>query len=140
MLVVQGLQSGCLPEDQATEEEFAMQKPTTPSVPSMPSVSRPAPPMVRFVVFEGIKYRQVLDATPFGKDQRTGYLAAYPENDDEPVWLLKVYTTTRVEHLEQDVQDVFFTKMELDADKRQLLIENESGNSFVVDIDSKSVK
>ena len=108
----------------------------------MPSISasRAAPPVVPFVTFEGIKYRQVLDATEFGKDQRTGYLAAYPEDGDKPLWLLQVYQTTKVGHLEQDVQDVFFKSMKLDAEHRQLLIENELGNKFLVDIDNRTVK
>lgn len=141
-LSVLGTQSGCMAEDQTTQEKTVMQKTPTPSGPATPAISasRAAPPIVRFVLFEGIKYRQILDATPFGKDQRTGYLAAYPENGDEPLWLLKVYSITKIEHLEQDVQDVFFKTMRLDEKNRQLLIENETGASFIVDIDKKVVK
>ena len=118
-----------------------MQKPPPPPPAAPPiSASRGAPPIVPFIVFEGIKYRQVLDAREHGKDQRTGYLAAYEEDGDEPLWLLKVYDTPRIEHLEQDVQEVYFSRMSLDAENRQLLIENELGNTFVVDIDSKTVR
>ena len=81
-----------------------------------------------------------LDATEFGEDQRTGYLAAYPEGDEKPSWLLKVYSTTNVQNLEQDVQDVYFKSMKLDEDNRTIVIENETGNTFTVDIDNREVK
>ena len=118
-----------------------MQKPSVPQGNITPqiSASRAAPPLVPFVMFEGIKYRQVLNANVFGKDQRTGYLAAYEGEGEEPLWLLRVYETTKVDQLEQDVQEVYFLSMGFDMERRQLHIENELGNSFIVDIDDKSV-
>ena len=47
------------------------------------AVSRKAPPAVQPVVFEGVRYEQVMDATTIGRDdQPTGYLAAYDESND----------------------------------------------------------
>ena len=110
-----------------------------PAPPPSIAVSRPAPPEVLPVTFENIRYQQVMNAQPFGHSQRTGYLAAYQGDSTDPLWLLKVYDVTTIEHLEQDVQEVYFTRMEVKPGKRQLLIENESGHRYVVDLDTKAV-
>jgi hypothetical protein len=45
----------------------------------------------------------------------------------------KVYDVEYVDDLERDVQDTFFTKLELVPGKNQLLIENEAGETFTFD-------
>lgn len=98
--------------------------------------TRAPQPAVPPIVFNGKRYQQVINAEQFAHKQRTGFLAVYREEDNQILSLIKVYEVSYNEDLEADVQDVFFTRMELDADKRQLLIENEQGQRYLVDLPS----
>lgn len=102
--------------------------------------SRKAPPVVPPIVFEGVRYEQVMDALSMGYGQRTGYLAAYDEKDNRLLWMKKIYTIEFIEHLEQDVQDVFFMGMTLNQADRSITIENEIGGIYAIDIDKRSVQ
>lgn len=106
----------------------------------MVGVSRKAPPAVSPVVFEGVRYVQVMDALAMGHDQRCGYLAAYDEKDDRLLWVQRIYTITPVEHLEADVQEIYFVSMTLDAAKREIRIENEIGGVFRLNVDTRAVQ
>ena len=50
---------------------------------------RKASPVVQSIVFDGMRYEQVMDALSMGYDQRTGYLAAYDEKDNRLLWMEK---------------------------------------------------
>jgi hypothetical protein len=101
--------------------------------------SRGAPPAVAPIVIDGIRYEQVMDAKVDDQPQRTGYLAAVKADTDEQLWLLRVYELTHVDNLEQDVQDVFFKSMSIEPSTGQLLIENEQGQTFSVDVVNRTV-
>lgn len=101
--------------------------------------SRGPPPRVPPVVHKGVRYEQVMNADALGYDQVTGYLAAFDEKSDARLWVAKIYDVPIDENLERDVQDTFFTKLELVPGKNQLLIENEAGEKFVFDLKLRSV-
>jgi len=101
-----------------------------------PSASRLPPPKVDAVTIDGIRYAQ----RP-GKEsvdgQVGGLLSAY-DGSGKLLWTLKVYENVRSPDLEGDVQDVYFSSMTLGPDGR-LRIVNENGESFLVDVKSRTV-
>ena len=105
----------------------------------MMDMSRPPPPRVPPVTHEGVRYEQVKDATRLGLSQVTGHLAAYDEASGERLWVLKVYDHRPSEALESDVQEVYFKSLELRPGGRELVVTNEAGARFVVDLRARTV-
>ncbi len=103
------------------------------------AASRKAPPNVPPVSLNGVRYEQVMSGAELGETGRTGYLAAYDEATGERLWHLQVYAHERIDYLEQDVQDVFFASMTPMEDGKRLLIENERGERFEVDVEVRKV-
>lgn len=102
------------------------------------SGSRIPAPTVEPVVADGIRYEQVKNGIIAGFDQMGGYLAAYDDSENTQLWTLKVYDNKRDPQREGDVQDVFFKSMTL-QDDGTLLIENERGRRFSVNVRDRSV-
>lgn len=74
-----------------------------------------------------------------GYDQLTGYLMATDQDSGERLWVVKVYDLRRDPNIEGDVQDVYFSRMELIPGKNRLLVENEARQRFIVDLDDRTV-
>jgi len=87
----------------------------------------------------GIRY----EAMPWGKarglGQNGGYVAAIDEKTGDELWLLKVYDVTYDGDMEGDKQDVFVTSLEVDRAGRRLTVENEAGDRFTVDLETRKV-
>ena len=100
---------------------------------------RSGPDPVEPVSFGGTRY----EAVPWGKarglKQNGGYVAAVDARSGEELWLLKVYDVTYQRGMEADKQDVFITDLAIDRAGRRLTVENEAGDRFVVDLDSRKV-
>lgn len=83
------------------------------------------------------------EAVPWGRirelDQNGGYIAAIDENSGQELWILKVYDVRYDGDMEDDKQDLFITRIE-SKDSRTLLIENENGERFIVDLPTRTVK
>lgn len=124
-LIVLAAATGC----GASDKEYAMTH-----IPE-PSASRAPPPRVPPVFIAGIRYAQVPgDLQTDG--QIGGILAAYDASNRE-VWRIKVYDNPRRPELEGDVQDVWFRSLRAEGGK--LLIENERGQRFEVDPETRRV-
>lgn len=106
---------------------------------SLPTASRPPPPQVPAVEHQGVRYEQETQGRHHGLDRDTGYLLATDPASGERLWTVKVYETGNVEHLEADVQWVYFKQMSLIEGRDALLIENENGQRFIVDLQQRSV-
>lgn len=100
------------------------------------SVKRPAPKTVVPVVVNNVRYEQVRNAKDYGFTSVTGFLKATDTESGETLWVKRVYTVTVDDSMERDVQDVFFRSMELSSDSRSLLIENERGKHYSVDLET----
>ena len=99
------------------------------------SAKRPAPPKVPAVHVGEVRFEQAkLSRKEANGGQRCGYLAAYRGDTDELLWRVRVYDVTFDPHLEGDVQDVYFSAMSLSADGRQILVDNEDGGRYAVEI------
>lgn len=100
-------------------------------------MSRPPPPYVPAISNAGIRYEQVEDPGSLGFDEPTGYLAAINEGSGEVQWVLRVYENPIRPGIETDVQEVYFTSMELMGS--ELRITNESGERYAVDVNTRRV-
>ena len=106
----------------------------------LPSASRPPPPSVPAIEHKGVRYLQDIDGPAQARDQPCGYLLAYDVAAGKLLWQLKVYEVAIDPKLEHDVQEVYFKSMKLQPGGEQLLIENEVGRRYLVDLARRSVK
>lgn len=102
-------------------------------------LSRVGQPELPAIPFEGRRYEQIMNGDALDLPQRTGYLAVFDAATGSRLALIKVYDVEFDPDMEADVQDVFFTRMELDEAARRIVIENERGKVFYVTIDDQQV-
>jgi len=104
----------------------------------LPDASRIPPPDVPPVEYKGIRYAQEMQGLDHGFDQATGYLVAYDGKTNEQLWAVKVYEVDTVPGLEPDVQWIYFKSMSLVPGRDELLIENEVGGRYIVDLQKRT--
>lgn len=90
------------------------------------------------ILFEGKRYRQVLNGEREGQAQRTG-LMKVTDLDSGASTFVSIYNVPREPGLEADAGDVFFSSFELDELRREIRIENEHGQRYTYSIDRKVV-
>ena len=131
-----------MPARSQGEEPKMSQHSTDDATPPLPpiAVKRRAPPKVAAITLDGIRYEQAVLPRSEATGQRTGYLAAYKGVSDERLWRVRVYDLKIDAHLEGDVQDVYFAKMEASPDGREILVTNEIGGHFAVDVRTQGVR
>jgi hypothetical protein len=94
---------------------------------------RKPPSRVPYIIFNGVEYRAEVDRSiPIGCVQ-----AVQPETGRK-LWWKQIYVIKYNSDLETDVQDVFIKKMQPKDGK--LLIENERGGTYLLDVNSLEVK
>jgi hypothetical protein len=124
----------------APNEDSKMNAADKPPLPHV-AAKRRAPPDVAALVLDGVRYEQaVLARVDADGGQRTGYLAAFNVASNERLWRVRVYELQVDPRLEGDVQDVFFASMSTLPDGHELLIANERGDRFAVDVRTRSVR
>jgi len=100
---------------------------------------RLAPDPVAPVSFEGRRY----EAMPWGKarglGQNGGYVAAIDEASGRELWVQRIYAIHYDRGLEGDKQDVFITGLTLLPAAHALLIENERGARYRLDLRTRKV-
>lgn len=102
--------------------------------------SRAAPPRLPPVEIDGVRYEQVLSGRKFGLPRNAGYLAAVEVATGGRLWILSVYDVPIDPQIEGDVQEVYFSRMERVPGEAALLIENERGERFIVDVTRRAVR
>ena len=93
---------------------------------------RLAPKAVAPVRCKGIEYR-----APQGL---MGCVEAWDVQTNVRIWWKQIYVVRYNPKLETDVQDVYICKMKLDKKKNALLIENEKGEKYSLDLASLKVE
>lgn len=88
----------------------------------------------------GLRFEAPLAGVPFGYSQDGGIVTARDAVTGQLVWTQRVYAVTYGGDIEDDKQDVFITGLELSADGRALMVENEHGERFCVSLLDRSVK
>lgn len=135
-LCVAWLATGCAAPNGDSKMD-AVDKPPLPRI----AAKRRAAPEVAAVTLDGVRYEQaVLARSEAGGGQRTGWLAARKGASGEPLWRVRVYELQVDPRLEGDVQDVFFASMTASPDGHELLIANERGDRFAVDVRTRAVR
>ncbi len=104
------------------------------------SGSRVVPERLKPISFDGKRYEQVLNGLYFDLSQRTGLMAIYDATSNERLAIISIYDVERNPIMEEDVQDVFFIRFELNEAKREILVENEHHQHFIYSIDSGTVR
>ena len=101
---------------------------------------RTAPSRVEPVRLDGVRYERMGSGKGRGLGQNGGYVAAIDERSGEELWIQKIYDVQYVGDMEQDKQDVYITGLSLDPSRRALLVKNERGERFALDLDHRSVE
>lgn len=103
-----------------------------PHMPTPPSASRPSAPEVPPVVHDGVRYEQDRYDDRAG-DQRGGYLAAFDVATGQRLWRVKVYAIAP-QPPGAPTLAMYFRSMRLDPGCKALVIENEAGGVYRVDL------
>jgi hypothetical protein len=98
------------------------------------SIPEPAP-----VSHAGFRYQAILWGRVRNLPQNGGYVAAIDEKTGKEQWLVKIYDAPPSDGKEQDKLDIFITHIELDSDPRYLLVTNERGAVFRLDLQTRAV-
>ena len=102
-------------------------------------MKRGGPDPVKPIVIGDIRFEAVHWGDDIGCNQDGGYIVAIDDSSSKQLWTLKVYQTSYKDELERDVQDVFITKLTAVEENKRLAVENEHGNRYIVDIETKTV-
>ncbi len=94
---------------------------------------------VSAVTVEHIRYEVVGGTRSRGFKQNGGVIAAIEIASGKELWTQLVYTTVYDDREESDVQDVFITAMQLSPDGCALLITNEAGRHFMLNLADRIV-
>ncbi len=89
--------------------------------------------------FEGKLYEQIENGTRLGLGQRTGLMGILDATTDERLGVVRIYDYPRDPEDEDDVGDVRFLSMKLDAQRREIVIVSARGDRFVYHIDNGDV-
>ena len=127
-----------VPEPATGEIKPTKEAPMSDQTPLQISGDRNAPPSVPSVLRNGVRFEQNLNASEAEFGQVGGILNARDAKTKAVLWSLKIYENKRRPGLEGDVQDVFFRSMTFDP-KGRLIIENENGERFAVNVDERKV-
>jgi hypothetical protein len=88
----------------------------------------------------GIRY----EAVPWGGQDRGlengGYVAAIDESTGREKWVVKVYAAPHDPDMEGDKLDVFVSRLSLGDGGRRLLVENERGKRYAINLADRSVQ
>ena len=101
---------------------------------------RQAPEPITPVSFEGRRYEAIDFGKARGLDQNGGYVAAIDEASGLELWVQRVYRIRYERRLEGDKQDVFITRLTPLPATRALLIENERGARYRLDLHNREVR
>jgi hypothetical protein len=124
----------CTPQLKAIEPSTANAREEV----SMESAKRRVP-KVEPVTAGKIRYEALRGARSRGFNQNGGVIAAVDTKTDKELWTLLVYETKYDANEEADVQDVFITRLKLADKGKTLVVENEKGKKFTVDIEKRMV-
>lgn len=100
---------------------------------------RRAPKPVEPVEINNVRYEVVRAAKARGLGHDGGVIAAVDVASGKELWTLDVYQTVYDQNEEQDVQEVYITKLGPGEDHDTLQIENEAHKAFSVNLNTREV-
>jgi hypothetical protein len=110
-----------------------------PAMPTHPIASRPSAPEVPPIDHQGVRYEQDRHDDRAG-DQPGGYLAATDIKTGQRLWRIQVYQVGEKGPAGAPVQARYFRAMQLAPDGASLIIENEAGGVYHVDLATRLSK
>jgi hypothetical protein len=97
-------------------------------------------PNPRPVSHGGIRYEVLLTGKSRGFEQNGGIIRAIDEANSSELWTLVVYRIEiKPEGEEPDAQEVFITKLALEAGGKRLVVDNDRKERFRVDLSNRTV-
>lgn len=105
-----------------------------------PAPKRIAPAPVAPVLVDGLRIEAVNAGRKRGLGQNGGYIEAFDVASGKSLWLLRVYKIDYAANMEEDVQDRFIKQLESTPDGASLLVTDENGNRFIVDLATRAVR
>ena len=102
-----------------------------PLVLQMASAKRTAPVNVDPVIYEGVRYVAPND------DGRRGYVEAWNVGTNKKLWELTIFTNRIDPNLEEDVQWIFITTLNIQGGR--LIVTSERGKTYQVDLSTKAI-
>lgn len=100
---------------------------------------RTAPADVPPVLHKGVRYEVVHWGKARGLGQNGGLVAAVDAASGRELWVVRVYAIDYTVDKEPDRLDVFITSMKLDRDRRALVLTDENGRRFGLDLATRQV-
>jgi hypothetical protein len=104
-----------------------------------PSKKRAGPAAVKPVTRDGIRYEAIVWGKTRGLGQNGGYIAAVEESTGREIWVLRVYEIKYDADMEPDKQDIFITSLLFGSPPDRLLVEDEKGRRYSVDLKTRTV-
>jgi hypothetical protein len=98
------------------------------------NAKRKAPASVSVVEHAGVRYLVEPYTIEDGERKNAGVITAQDIKTGTEIWSITVYVVDRQPGLESDVQDVFINALSIDADKNLLIVKNERGHTYWVDL------
>jgi hypothetical protein len=86
------------------------------------------------VVVGGVRFEAPVDGKAKGLGQNGGFVLARDAASGAELWTAKVYAITYAANMEGDKQDVFIIEMKPSADARALLVTDDRGRRWRVDL------
>ena len=99
-----------------------------------PTSSRPPPPKVAPVEYDGVRYEQDGFGSRASGDQPGGYLAAIDARSGARLWRLKVYEIADQSAAGVETFARHFRSMRLVPGRAELEVESETGSRYLVDL------
>lgn len=101
-----------------------------------PQPSRPSPPIVTPIIYNGVRYEQDMESYTYGGTQPGGYLVAIDLKTNERLWMLKVYEVKTHEGVGSIGR--YFKSMKIVWG--ELEIEAEYGGKYIVNLVKRDVR
>ena len=100
---------------------------------------RAAPSNVSPVISNNYVFKVLHWASENGTGQNGGYIEVLDAKSGVKVWGLQIYKTNYEQHLEHDIQDVFITSIKINFWNTKLIVTDEMGRQYEVNISDRSV-
>ena len=108
--------------------------------PGMPKAKRVGQPDVEPVELGDLRFEVLRKSRAHGYEQNGGVIAAVDRTSGKMQWSMMVYTIDYIPKLETDVQDIFIASISKAAEPGKLLVTDERGRRFHVDIARRTSK
>ncbi len=101
---------------------------------------RAEPELLPPIVLGNTRYEAPLWGKSRDLAQNGGHVVAVNSLTGEELWVVALYEITYDPDMEEDKQDIFLISLKLDKKKSKLLVEDERGRKYALDIFSRKVE